>query len=92
MNTRKLVKIMEHSRQSEGVTTALALKCMAFAQGRSLTSIGSTLHLSIVICIALLKVKTGVNPKASTRPTVGKQCVIAEVSSSEVTMETSQSI
>ena len=37
---------MEYSRQSEGVTTKLALKCMAFAQARLVTSIGTILHLS----------------------------------------------
>ena len=40
--------------QSERVRTALVLKCMTFAQGRSLTSIGPTLHLSIVICMGLV--------------------------------------
>ena len=37
---------MEYSRQSEGVTTKLALKCMAFVQARLVTSTRSILHLS----------------------------------------------
>ena len=43
---KKGVRIMEYSGQSEGVTTKIALKCMAFAQARLVTSIGTILHLS----------------------------------------------
>ena len=60
MNTRKsrkLVKISEHSRQSEVVITKLVLKCIALAQARLVTSIGSILHMSIVISMAVLKVE-----------------------------------
>ena len=50
----------------------LALKCMTFAQARLVTSTGSTLHSSIAICTAVLKIGKGSNSEGKQEANSGQ--------------------